>query len=204
MHLSTIYLSTFLTHVIAFWKKRKKQPSRGCRCCAAGPIPGLHACRAVRRWVVGGERGRRSCRRRRCYRRRRRCYRRRRSSRWWFLAGGWGNGPQGGGRHPGREEGWWRSGRRSSVGGVPADDGKAAVNGRRGGALAEDGGDPRGEQAGRSWRSAGHSWRTAGWSEGRRQSGTIVALGWKIWQPDDVVSFRARLRKFSRARLVYI
>jgi hypothetical protein len=87
----------------------------------------------------------------------------------------------------------------------------AAVHGRRGGALAEDGGSPRGEgvgpsrtTAGRSWRSAGHSWRTTGWSEGRRRSGTTAALGGKIWQPDGAVSFRARLRKFSRARLVYI
>jgi hypothetical protein len=134
-----------------------------------------------------------------------------RSSRRRFLAGGWGSGLRGGRHHPGREEGRWPSGRRSLVGGAPADDGAAAVHGRRGGALAEDGGDPRGEGAGPSqttagcsWRSVGHSWRTAGWSEGRQLSGMTAALGEKIWQPDGVVSFRARLRKISRACLVYI
>jgi hypothetical protein len=113
-------------------------------------------------------------------------------------ARGWGSGPQGGRRHPGREEGRQRSGRRSAVGGAPADDGEAAVHERKGGALAEDGGGPRGEgagpswtTAGRSWRSAGHSWRTAGWSEGRWRSGRTVALGGKFWQPDGVISFRA-------------
>jgi hypothetical protein len=71
--------------------------------------------------------------------------------------------------------------------GATADDGAVAVHGRRGGALAEDGGGPRGEggpsrtTAGRSWRLAGHSWRTAGWSEGRRRSGTTAVLGGKIW-----------------------
>jgi hypothetical protein len=150
--------------------------------------------------------GRQSCRRRR-----RQSCRRRQSSRRRFLAGGWGSGPRGGGRHPGREEGRWRSWRRSSVGGAPADDGVAAAHGRRGGALAEDGGGPRGEgagpsrtTAGRSWRSAGHSWRTAGWSEGWRRSGRTTTLSGKIWQPDGIVSFHARLRIFSRARLVYI
>jgi hypothetical protein len=90
-------------------------------------------------------------------------------------------------------------GRRSSVGGAPADDGAATVHGRRGGAVAEDDGDPRGEgagplrtTAGRSWRSVGHSWRTAGWSEGRRRSGRTAALGRKFWQPDDVVSFHVK------------
>jgi hypothetical protein len=187
-------------------KKEKNQPSRGCRCCAAGPIPGLHACRAVRSWGVGGERGRRSCQRRR-----RRCYRWWRSSQRQLLAGGWGSGPRGGGCHPGREEGRWRLGRRSSVGGAPTDDGAATVHGVSGGALVVDGGGPRGEgagplrmTAGRSLRSAGHSWRTAGWSEGRRRSGTTAALSGKIWQPDGVISFRARLRKFSRPRLVHI
>jgi hypothetical protein len=81
---------------------------------------------------------------------------------------------------------------------APADDGTAAVHRRRGGALAEDGGGPRGEgvgpsrtMVGCSWRSVGHSWRTAGWSEERRHSGRTATLSGKFWQPNGVVSFRA-------------
>jgi hypothetical protein len=65
-----------------------------------------------------------------------------------FLASRWGSGRRGGGRHPGREEGRLRSGRRSLISGATADDSAAAVHRRRGGALAEDGGGPRGEGAG--------------------------------------------------------
>jgi hypothetical protein len=137
--------------------------------------------------------------RRSYWRRRRRHCRRRRSRRRRFLAGDWRSGPWGGGPHPGREEGWRRSGRRSSVSGAPADDGVAAVHGRRGDTLAKDGGGPRGEgteplrtTAGRSWRSAGHSWRTAGSPEGWRRSGRTTTLGGKFWQPDGIVSLRAK------------
>jgi hypothetical protein len=128
------------------------------------------------------------------------------------VASRWGSGRRGGGRHAGREEGRWRSGRRSSIGGATADDGAAAVHGRRGGALAEDGDGPRGEGAGpsrmtvgRSWTWVGHSWRTAGWSEGRRRSGTTAAFGGKIWQPDSVVSYsRQTLKIFETVSRVYI
>jgi hypothetical protein len=54
--------------------------------------------------------------------------------------------------------------------------------GRRGRALADDGGV--------LVEVAGHSWRTAGWSEGQRRSGRTAALGGKFWQPDGAVSFR--------------
>jgi hypothetical protein len=77
-------------------------------------------------------------------------------------ARGWrGGGPLEKGRRP---SGSWRR-----------------YTGRRGGALADDGG--------ALVEATGHSWRTAGWSEGRRRSGTMAALGGKIWQLDGVVSF---------------
>jgi hypothetical protein len=89
-------------------------------------------------------------------------------------------------------------GRRSVVGGAPADDGAVVVHGRRGEALAEDGDGPWDEGAGPSRMTAGRSWRSAGWSEGRRRSGRTAALGGKFWQPDGVVSFRAKTSKGKR------
>jgi hypothetical protein len=51
---------------------------------------------------------------------------------------------------------------------APADDGAAAVHGRRSGALAEDGGGPRGEGAGPHGRRRGARRGRPGTSRGRR------------------------------------
>jgi hypothetical protein len=91
------------------------------------------------------------------------------------------------------------------------DDSAAVVHGRRGGALAEAGGGPRGEGAGPSRTTVGCSWRLAGTPGGQRASrrdgggrGRRRHSVGKFGSLTASFRFRARLRKFSRPRLVYI
>jgi hypothetical protein len=97
------------------------------------------------------------------------------------------------------------------VGGAPTDDGTAAVHGIRGGALAEDGGSPRGEGRGpcgqRRGACGGRPGTPGGWRGGRRGGGGRG--GWRrsvgnFGSLTVSFHFTPRLRKFRERALVYI